>query len=803
MTDQFALEQTVRFRLDRQGYLKQFNPRFQKPIFHGKDAIPVGNGDLAAVAWQPEHLTWMLNKCDIGAASQVARLRIESPDTITKRIGLLETCLSLTDATGTVTYEGGEMPESAHWMWRGRTNPAPKSTKKDLGNIKTNFYVPEDRNVFMLSYDETSPVHRPLRIVFERWIQNEYDGTLKVAVRDNTLSIIYSMEKESDVNSFAAVLVFDGFEGAVPKQLSDISVALEIPARSTIKGRVAIAVVTSLESGDPLEAATKLAEDALRTPEIEIREKHEQYWRDFWNSSFVDSGHPYLTALYHMALYELGITSCGAHPVNFNGALNLFSEKVRTWGWADECWCHNQSEVYLPLYTANHIELADNFHDWIARVHPETIKAAQQKFQVEGAHYPETMSWNFKVENPENHVEPSGIEWILSSGVRYALMLWNRYTYISDEEFLRSKAWPVIRDCAEFYANYAELGDDGLYHVEPTSSWETPPVGKDGHADCAAWRAIFPLAIKVARQLGVAEDRIDTWEECLDKAPPYPIHDDLFSAVMRDDGTPEPTDHWQWQLPNLSTVFPYSVIGVDSDPMLKRIADDTFERYRFNADAGHEFLPVIAARLGNPEWWRAALFQYIQFMQGHDQGLFNYYNLGGRKDMELGREDDTHPYLEGSGVMATAVNEMLLQSHNGTIRVFPAAPEHWHSRFILRAAGSFMVASEHRGSKGVPYIAIQALGGKRRICRVALPWNQGASLAMNEDEVAFEIVDGKLEFHAEPDSVYVLTPSGHELRDVPMLDIAFEKQYSPCRLGNVWFGSRAGTMNHTIDFPLW
>ena len=61
MTNKATLEQTVRFRLDRQGYIKQFNPRFQKPIQHGKDAIPVGNGDFAAVAWQPEHLTWTLS----------------------------------------------------------------------------------------------------------------------------------------------------------------------------------------------------------------------------------------------------------------------------------------------------------------------------------------------------------------------------------------------------------------------------------------------------------------------------------------------------------------------------------------------------------------------------------------------------------------------------------------------------------------------------------------------------------------------------------------------------------------------
>jgi len=81
----------------------------------------------------------------------------------------------------------------------------------------------------------------------------------------------------------------------------------------------------------------------------------------------------------------------------------------------------------------------------------------------------------------------------------------------------------------------------------------------DSHADCAAWRAIFPIAIEAAGKLGVDKERIPVWKERLEKAPPFPIHDGLFSVVMRFDGTPEPTSHFQWQVPNLSGVFPYGV----------------------------------------------------------------------------------------------------------------------------------------------------------------------------------------------------------------------------------------------------
>lgn len=103
-----TIEQVVRFQIDRPGYLKQYETVFQKPILDGGSALPVGNGDLAAVIWQPGDLTIMLNKCDIGGASQAARLVVQTPDKVASRVGTLESRLSLYDATTHITYEGGK-----------------------------------------------------------------------------------------------------------------------------------------------------------------------------------------------------------------------------------------------------------------------------------------------------------------------------------------------------------------------------------------------------------------------------------------------------------------------------------------------------------------------------------------------------------------------------------------------------------------------------------------------------------------------------------------------------------------------
>jgi len=794
------IEQTIRFAPDRADYLKQYEAVFLRPITEGGSAVPVGNGDLAAVAWQPDHLTWMLNKCDIGGTSQAARLVIETPQKISERIGRLETRLSLADATATIRYQGGLLPQDAGWVWRGVNGPLPVVKDTDQGTVAVRFYVPNGRNVFLLSYNEEAKVPHPITVAFERWVQEEFGKQVKAQVRDNTLAITYTLDHEGYAASYAAVLAFDGFAGATLAQPSPLRATLNIPASPKVSGRIAVAVVTSLEAADPLEAATKLAVSTLQEPEEAILAQHRQYWTAFWDRLFVDSGHPYLNALYHMSLYELGITSRGKRPVKFNGALNLWSEKYRTWG--SGYWCHNQSETYLQTYAANQIELSDNFHAWIAGVRPEAVKAARKNFQIDGAYYPEVMSWDYTVQDPEIPAKPDGMGYILSSGTRYALMMWNRYQYTLDRQFLAEKAYPVIRDCAAFYVNYAKLGEDGKYHVAPSMSWEEPPLGRDAHADCAAMRAIFPIAIQVATLLKMDADKIPIWRDRLAKVPDYPVSDGVFSVVMRDDGTPEPTDHYQWQLPNLSGVFPYSVIGIGSTPELKAIADDTFNRYRFNADAGHEFLPVIAARLGNAEWWRAAMFQYIDYFQIYDQGLLHYYNIYSFKETGQGINQGHHPYLEASGILATAVNEMLLQSYDGIIRVFPAAPEHWTSRFILRAAGSYLVASEHRGKAGILYIAIQPVGGEPRACRVAIPWAAGADLLEGGRRRPLKTEQGVAAFDTRPGAVYVLLPKGAKLEDIPPVKEDFKGYISPCHLGNSWYGNTDGPNAHT-PMPLW
>jgi hypothetical protein len=67
-----------------------------------------------------------------------------------------------------------------------------------------------------------------------------------------------------------------------------------------------------------------------------------------------------------------------------------------------------------------------------------------------------------------------------------------------------------------------------------------------------------------------------------------------------------------------------------------------------------------------------------------------------------------------------AINEMLLQSHEGVIRLFPCWPKDMDARFgTLRAAGAFLVSAELKG--GV-ISGVKIFSERGRDCSVINPW---------------------------------------------------------------------------------
>jgi len=73
--------------------------------------------------------------------------------------------------------------------------------------------------------------------------------------------------------------------------------------------------------------------------------------------------------------------------------------------------------------------------------------------------------------------------------------------------------------------------------------------------------------------------------------------------------------------------------------------------------------------------------------------------------------------LEGNFAFASGVQEMLLQGHTGTIRVFPAIPPSWADVAFdsLRAWGAFVISATRTDGRVVEVRIVSERGGRLRI----------------------------------------------------------------------------------------
>jgi alpha-L-fucosidase 2 len=118
--------------------------------------------------------------------------------------------------------------------------------------------------------------------------------------------------------------------------------------------------------------------------------------------------------------------------------------------------------------------------------------------------------------------------------------------------------------------------------------------------------------------------------------------------------------------------------------------------------------------------------------------------------------------METTSLVNVALTEMMLQSNEDAIRVFPAVPEAWKKAplaFKLLARGGFLVAAERR-SGAVVKVAIKSLNGGE--CRIRNPFTDGAPVVRDAAGSPVETrpgPGGAITFATTPGSEYTLLPA--------------------------------------------
>ena len=103
-------------------------------------------------------------------------------------------------------------------------------------------------------------------------------------------------------------------------------------------------------------------------------------------------------------------------------------------------------------------------------------------------------------------------------------------------------------------------------------------------------------------------------------------------------------------------------------------------------------------------------------------------------------------------VLSCTINEMLLQSYDGIIRIAPAFK--WDSEFTLHAVDGFVVSSEIKNGL-VQWVAIKSLLGN--LCEVKNPWGTEQVYIFRDDSVTQSAGQETVSFDTVEGNTYILS----------------------------------------------
>lgn len=555
--------------------------------------------------------------------------------------------------------------------------------------------------------------------------------------------------------------------------------------------------------GDPLEAARRELEEAAQTPLEQLRAEREAWWRDYWGRSFLrlqsqDGSAEWLTAAYHVHLYTLACVNRGPVPAKWDGGPGLLREDERKWGISE--WVQEIRFTFLPLYAANRLEMAKGLPDFYSALLPYLEAQTRTLWGLDGLWIPETVTpwghaedWVRKADEnrpalPHFHAwnpasAPYGrferynpyIGFLFTSGLEVCQHYLTYYHYTGDETFLRERAYPVLRGVCEFVANLLRRGDDGRYHLDPANALETWWMTRDPADTLDGIRAIFPEFIRLAEQYG---QDADLRARCAERfaalsEPSTGLWTEDSRIAGQDCYAPAAapgavSERRNAENPALYRLFPFALSGIGSPDYARTRA--TFAQRICPEAQGWSLDAVWAARLGLKDEACALLAEHTR--------RFNRFRYGGWDS-----SDSNHlpgglavaPFMDAGGLSAFALQEVLLQSHNGLLRILPAAAQGWSGLFRLRAEGGFLVGVAFR-DQAARFVEIESLLGNP--CTLANPWETACTVRRG-GEIRLQSAARTIVFPTERGQKYLVEPVHHPLAQYRPLALREEPHRQP------------------------
>lgn len=479
-----------------------------------------------------------------------------------------------------------------------------------------------------------------------------------------------------------------------------------------------VAVMRSKRQSPDYLAATQARVGGC-TPEmlVELKTAHSNWWRDYWDKSFISLNDPFLEWRYYASLYLSGASTRDPDfPPGINGPWTTTDFPSYR---GDYTLDYEAQAPFFGLCSANRIEQADANPGPALAFVEKGREYSRLLLGHEGVLYPVGIgplgidTTRQEADHRGERHSKQGVLWLgMKSHASYCtVILSERWFMTRDLDFAR-RVYPFLREVATFWEKDLTF-ENGTYNTYNDGAREGN-LSSNSVTSLGLIRVVMRTAIDMSAALDADGPQREKWLHILDHLAPFP------TQTWKETGKTVFVECQEQPIGPLHAIglwhiFPFGAIGLDSVPEQIKIAHNTIERL----EEGNLGLPTYNRWhdvYGQTSWYPAVVrvgydpktvLASLRAVRFQPNGLATTFY-------------EESLFFDNCSLFPSTLNEMLLQSHQDVLRLFPCWPKDKDARFgTLRAYGAFLVSAELKAGE-VGDVTI--VSEKGRDCTLVNPW---------------------------------------------------------------------------------
>ncbi len=573
----------------------------------------------------------------------------------------------------------------------------------------------------ILSFRQTLPYREPAH--YDSSKGDPKDKAFRLTVSSNI-----PLKKNSRIN-------WDGNE----EQMKPLEAAFEPGA--------GLLTCIALEEGmDSMVSRAPAVEKPTTTAYRRSEQSADQAWRAYWAKSGVKLADDTLEEIWYRNLYFF---NCAAKDSATTPGLfaNWSYNKIGTAWHGDYHMNYNTQQPFWMTFSSNHLEKNLPYVNLVERLMDVSRSWAKEYYELPGAYFPHSA---YPVDMTMNPYPVPHWGWEICETPWTVQGLWWHYLYSADTTYLRQRAYRPIKEAVQFLVAYMQRPEarggarwkDNNYHIFPTIPPELYALrpgfhyNYDCNVDLTLTKFIFKAFGKMTQILRMEQQDAALLKSVGDILAHYPGYPKAASAKYGEVLVSVPGEHDQvvYNVPSpLMSVFPGEDYGLDADDSTMQLLKHTY--YNQQNEGGNDlvFINLQAARLG--------LLDMERFKRHVNYSLLPNGTAADKVMQVHGRYSDQtrYDYMGAMGIwfenfaLPVVINECLMQSYNGVIRLFPNWDKSRDASFYkLRAMGAYLVSANLVGGKVREVTIFCEKGGKLQIIS---PWGKKGKIIRGEQHI--------------------------------------------------------------------